>query len=279
MKLRTRLYLNFVIIIVLLAGLVFVIFLTSERITKESKRHELSRVVHLAVSELNIINYEYLMYHEERMMQQWLSKYNSLLPVLAEEEEEGLIGELNTDYIKIGDLFLQVIANHDKRQDFTQEQVLQEERLTAQLLIKSQSIISDASKLTERSMANLINTQEVARNLILFLALIFLILLGITSLIVARSILRPLDKLTKGAGIIAKGDLGHEINTKSKDELGDLSRAFDKMTVSLKKSRVNIEKQIADRTARLEKINKTMVGRELKMIELKKEILELKKKK
>jgi C4-dicarboxylate-specific signal transduction histidine kinase len=51
------------------------------------------------------------------------------------------------------------------------------------------------------------------------------------------------------------------------------------MVSKLKEARENLEDKIKKRTSDLEKTNKFMVGRELKMMELKKEIDSLKNKK
>ncbi len=46
----------------------------------------------------------------------------------------------------------------------------------------------------------------------------------------------PIRRLQKGAELIRGGDLDHRVSTSSKDEIGQLSRAFDDMTVTLKKT-------------------------------------------
>jgi signal transduction histidine kinase len=71
-----------------------------------------------------------------------------------------------------------------------------------------------------------------------------------SSLLVARSISKPLDELTKGVGIIGKGDLEHKVEIKAKDELGELAAAFNKMTQGLKKitaSRDELDKEVTER--------------------------------
>ena len=45
----------------------------------------------------------------------------------------------------------------------------------------------------------------------------------------------PLLKLRKGANIIGSGDMDYKVRTEAKDEIGQLSRAFDKMINDLKK--------------------------------------------
>ncbi|GAH16620.1 unnamed protein product, partial [marine sediment metagenome] len=73
-----------------------------------------------------------------------------------------------------------------------------------------------------------------------------------------------------------------KIDIKSKDEIGDLATSFEKMAQSLKKQQDNLENLVVERTKELEtkidelqKYKKITVGRELKMVELKKRIKEL----
>jgi PAS domain S-box-containing protein len=67
---------------------------------------------------------------------------------------------------------------------------------------------------------------------------------------ITRSIIKPLQALHRGTEIIGQGDLNYRVGTKAKDEIGQLSRAFDQMTDNLKHSTASIEdlnKEIAER--------------------------------
>ncbi len=67
---------------------------------------------------------------------------------------------------------------------------------------------------------------------------------------VSRLISRPIHKLHEGTELIGEGDLDYKVGTDTKDEIGQLSRAFDKMTNDLKKSTTSIEnlnKEITER--------------------------------
>ncbi len=117
--------------------------------------------------------------------------------------------------------------------------------------------------------------------LIAFIAFLFYFLRLIT--------IKPITEINKGMESISKGNLNYKIKVKTKDELGNLAGAFNKMTLDLKKSRAELEgysktleKKVKDRTKELESKNKELetfnklaIGRELKMIELKKKIKEL----
>ena len=59
---------------------------------------------------------------------------------------------------------------------------------------------------------------------------------------VARLITGPIIKLREGTEIIGQGNLDYKIGTDAKDEIGQLSRAFDKMTGNLKETTTSIDK-------------------------------------
>ena len=74
--------------------------------------------------------------------------------------------------------------------------------------------------------------------LILFIAVNIAWLLGID---IARFISKPLHRLHKGTEIIGSGNLDYKVGTDAKDEVGQLSRAFDVMTNNFKNTTISIE--------------------------------------
>jgi len=57
----------------------------------------------------------------------------------------------------------------------------------------------------------------------------------------SRIIGKPIQRLHEGAEIIGHGNLDYKIGINSKDEIGQLSRAFDRMTEDLKKSTASVD--------------------------------------
>lgn len=77
-----------------------------------------------------------------------------------------------------------------------------------------------------KSVKDIINTSLIA--------LVLLIIVGIAAFILSNLTTKPIQKLLSVANNIAEGNLSDiHIDIKSKDELGDLSRAFKKMALSL----------------------------------------------
>jgi len=84
-------------------------------------------------------------------------------------------------------------------------------------------------------------------SLVLFIVPIVAWLLGT---ILAKLITGSLHKLHKGTEIIGSGNLDYKVGTDARDEVGQLSRAFDTMTENLKKTTTSIDilnKEITER--------------------------------
>jgi hypothetical protein len=64
-----------------------------------------------------------------------------------------------------------------------------------------------------------------------------LLLSAVVGLVLSGAITRPLGRLTKAAGAVARGDFETSVPVRSRDELGHLSRAFNDMTERLRAAR------------------------------------------
>ena len=88
------------------------------------------------------------------------------------------------------------------------------------------------------------------RNLVLLILIIVFALSGIMAFSIAQSFSGPIKRLSEGAAIIGSGNLDHKLGTDQKDEIGQLSRSFDKMTHDLKTitaSRDELDREITAR--------------------------------
>lgn len=95
--------------------------------------------------------------------------------------------------------------------------------------------------------------------------------------LIVKKIIDPLEKLNKAVINISKGEFDQSIEINTGDELEELAKNFKKMAQRLKEEKNQTEEKIKERTHELNQLNNAMVGRELKMVELKKEIEKLKK--
>jgi methyl-accepting chemotaxis protein len=147
------------------------------------------------------------------------------------------------------------------------------------------------------------------KNQIYFLILIFFAFTIFLSVFLSRLISEPLKELTLATQEIAKGNFNVQIDVKRTDEFGELAKSFNQMakklaeyTLALEESKKVLEIRVKARTKELEELNKALeekvqertrelqkrieelekfqklvVGREIRMKQLKKEIEELRK--
>ncbi len=95
------------------------------------------------------------------------------------------------------------------------------------------------------------------RNLVLVILVLVFVLCAIIAFSIAQFISVPIQTLSQGAEIIGSGNLDHKIGSHRKDEIGQLSRSFDKMTEDLKKitsSRDELNREITERKRAEEEI-------------------------
>ncbi|MCK9431944.1 MAG: PAS domain S-box protein [Candidatus Omnitrophica bacterium] len=85
---------------------------------------------------------------------------------------------------------------------------------------------------TDEAFAEAINL----RNLVFVILFIVFILSAIMAVIIAQLIAGPIKTLSKGVEEIGTGNLDYKVGIEQRDEIGQLSRAFDKMTYELKKA-------------------------------------------
>lgn len=119
----------------------------------------------------------------------------------------------------------------------------------------------------------------------LFFLLFIIVFFIVVLLIVNRILLGPMRAITDGISKMSHGALTTRIRVFGTRELHEISSSFNTMAESIEKSQAELETKIRERTKelesnvqRLERMNTLMVGREIRMIEFKKEIEELKKK-
>jgi signal transduction histidine kinase len=104
---------------------------------------------------------------------------------------------------------------------------------------------------TVSSITAYINGQmKLAQWTFIVVILCMVVIIAIIASFMARTITDPLLVLTKGAEVIARGELDHRITVNTGDEIDLLASQFNTMTSALKESHMDLEKKVRDRTKR-----------------------------
>jgi signal transduction histidine kinase len=85
------------------------------------------------------------------------------------------------------------------------------------------------------------------------------------SWLISRSLARPIHELTGAMAVVGAGQLDHPITPRSRDEIGDLARAFGQMTENLRQSRaamLRLNGQLEGKISQLEHAQAQLVQSE-----------------
>ncbi len=248
MKISTRLKLAELFSIVIVAVIVAVLLSTTLQMRRELTKNEEAGEVLQAVTALRYLTLEYALRHEERTRAQWQLRSTSLSRRLAATtgfagtDEEEIVTGLRHTHESVDKLFSVLVANHGELlHDQGKREVLEEleSRLSGQITNKTQGMISDALNLSEQSRNGVLDAQQRANIAVVTFGGIVMLVVAATIFITVRSVTRPLDKLREGTAIVGAGNLDFSLGVSTKDEIGDLARAFDGMTEKLKRTTVS----------------------------------------
>lgn len=99
----------------------------------------------------------------------------------------------------------------------------------------------------------------------IFIGSVFLIVVPAVTYIIARGITRPIEKLQTALGELGQGNMNIQVEVFSRDEIGRLAQAFNKMTVDLKeadellrKANNDLEMKVVERTVELSSVNEQL---------------------
>ncbi|WP_219135340.1 ATP-binding protein [Janthinobacterium sp. UMAB-60] len=277
MKIVTRFKLAELFCVLLVAIIVAVLFSTTMAMQRELAKNKAAGDILQAVTSLRYLSIEYALHHGARTRAQWQLRSESLAtgllanPAFSTGEERALLRELQGDLAGVGTLFELFVANHrELGQDPQRREVLGEleSRLSGQIMGKVQGMISDAMRLSELSRQGVLDAQQRANVAVMLFGGMIIALVAGLIYFTMTSVTGPLEKLRQGTLIVGAGKLDFALGVHTKNEIGDLARAFDGMTEKLRRTTVSrdelahtnaaLETQIAERQLAERKVHEQL---------------------
>jgi diguanylate cyclase (GGDEF)-like protein len=187
----------------------------------------------------------------ERLLGVLVAKLNfQTISKILTKYARGEIGEL---YLITQDGFL-LVSSHSLSAEFLETKLLhnttlklfsQEGEPHAYLGYHNQPVVGALKRISELGWGVVAEKQRAKayvqivrlRNLTLALVVALLFLIGLTAYLLSLSLVRPLNRLTSGAGKVASGDLDVDVPVNSRSEVGYLTEVFNDMVARLRQGR------------------------------------------
>ncbi len=218
--------------------------------------------------ELVGLAHAYVLHPEDRPRQQFLAVHQALSARLAAVElddrrQRELLEGIGRDSEAVKSAFLSLVASHRREPRGPESELVHEDqdRSAGQVLVRAQDVVADAVALKSLIGDEVATGQR--KNVALVLLLIVAVAAPLTAAMSAmrRTTAAALEALSRGTAAVSSGAMGHRIGSTSRDEVGQLSRDFDRMTVWLQETTVSRDALAAQVRERL-RAEEDLRGRE-----------------
>jgi signal transduction histidine kinase len=287
MRIRTQFIITMCLFGIVLVAISASAVITNRQVENNNEQENIAHNIAQGVSELSYLSNDYVIYRESQQLERWQSRFASFSSDVASLQadrpvEQDIIRNIQEDTRRLKDVFDSVVSSGGSSSG-NQGEAIDPEVLQvswSRIAVQSQTLISEASQLSDLQGAQADQLQRT--NLFVIIAMIAVLVgyFAVNYLLIQRRTLRSIANLQTGASVIGSGNLDFKIEEKKNDEIGDLSRAFNRMTTSLKTvtaSKTELEREVAARKEveeQLLTVNEELRG---KTIELEAEIDERKK--
>ncbi len=257
MRLRTQFIITMLLFSIVLVVLAASAIITNQRVEKAAQQERLASKIAQGASELSYLSNDYLIYRESQQLKRWQSRFTAFSAEVAglradRPEQQAFVANIQANQNRLKEVF-QSVASAPEDPSRNQGAAFYPALLQvswSRMAVQNLGLASDASRLSgllHQQMDQLTNTRSMLMYVMLGLFGVFLLA---SYMLTYRRILKSIVTLRAGTAVIGSGNLDVIIEEKKNDEIGDLSRAFNQMTINLKAvtaSKADLEREVTER--------------------------------
>lgn len=255
MKVRTALYLNLYVAAALSIILFSFLFYYLQASHAQHERVKNSSEILSQTAIMVSLTEEFLMTQVERSETQWLATHNrllALLPLIADEKDYPII---KSELEQLDNHLVRMKSNWQDRAVIKAAVPIQIEELnrinyaiqaiSSQMLLSTRNILNLVSNINKDATDLLYKQQQNSNITMIGFTLMLILLTCVHSWFAVRKILTPLKHLGQGVERIHKGEFDKPIPLAGRDELSELTAAFNHMMHAVATTLLDLESHIA----------------------------------
>jgi signal transduction histidine kinase len=267
MRIRTQYILSIAVFAIILAVISVSVVITNRQVNLINNQAKTAANIQTGASTLAYISNDYFLNKQNAQLLEWQTQFSLVSNEVSNLNSNNLeqktqINTVNTDLQNLGTIFNYSVAYVESipaSQNGAVHPILKLD--TNNLDVQNQALAFDASVLSASFDSQANQVKQTNTLLIFALLAAFALYFIAVYFIFYRQTFRSIAKLHDGTKIVGSGNLDYTISSKSNDEIGELSQAFNQMTSNLKTA----NKQLKD-SERLASIGATagMVGHDIR---------------
>lgn len=258
MKIRTQFFITMAVFGVMLAVIGVSLATTAHELSRLNHEQETAVSIGSGARDLSYLSGDYLLYREPQQSSRWRSRWEAVAADVASlepetAEERILRDRISANLTRLNSVFEEVAGSRDETASGGSGSMMSDASFQvswSRLAVQSQGTAFEALRLSDvlRNRSASVNTRNTW--LVSVLLFLFAVYFVVMYLIVYRRAVRAVVDLRVGTRAIGAGDLDYVIPVTHNDEIGDLSRAINRMAADLKgvtASKTQLEREVADR--------------------------------
>jgi PAS domain S-box-containing protein len=257
MRIKTQFFMTMLVFGIIVVAISVSTIITYFYIEKNSEQEKIAHSIAQGASELSYLANDYMIYRESQQLERWQARFAAFSSEVAgleaeTPEQQTLIQNIQVNSQRLQEVFNGIVSaagslpeNQSGNVDMALVQIS-----WSRLGVQTQGLISNASRLSQLLSDQTGWWRRANTIAILILMGIFISYFMVNYLITYRRLLKGIATLQAGTAVIGSGNLDFSIEEKINDEIGDLSRSFNRMTADLKNvtaSKTDLEKEIETR--------------------------------
>ncbi|MFW6323491.1 MAG: PAS domain S-box protein [Desulfovibrionales bacterium] len=253
MKIKTMLrIIGSLSILMVLSIALTLIFSVNETNRADQDREQLQEII-TGIFDLNLLIHDLLHTPGERDIMQWNAQYETVFESirtypLRNPANAPIYEQIRKNYIEMGQLFQELLLRYPDGGVDPAGLTEIRRTLAGQVLIKSQTVKTEAQRLLEIKTDRLNAIRYKTNLLIMALVLITAIIIVLNTLFLNRFISNPVLALFSATNRIAEGDLDARVQTgRTSSEINRLAESFNNMAFRLKENRERLQDEILSR--------------------------------
>ena len=251
MTIERRIYVTTGIVILFILIIGSILLWNSHEVENGIDQIETSSQVVRSAFLLHSLMDEYLAHGDKRPLRQWHKRNEFLGKIINDAKgfksfDRALLKDLEIKYQAVNFLHPQII-NLGSLGSRPQDLKALKETLAGMMAVRLEELVNAAEHLHTASQSLTLKRQQLAQTLILATAILMIGLIALNLYQIRKTIVYPLQELSRGAEIIGAGNFDHIVETKYDDEVGQLSKAFNKMSERLRTSYDSLQSEIRER--------------------------------
>ena len=238
MKIGTRLYAAASVSIALMSILTLLLLLFSFKVSKELIRGTTADEFTKAITRLSLLTDEYILHQPARTEELLIAKLKDIQNIISDSEGIIPLEIIRNAFSSLNESFTYLRTNYSEREELLKKKAPEveidrtdymEKRFATIMRSESEKILGIAFRVSSEARKKANSIQRRGFWVVSIFAILAFLTVGVFAFLIASGITKPIGEFVKGVEIIGGGDLGHRIDIKSRDEIGQLSQVFDEM--------------------------------------------------